>query len=82
VDGQELVGVDWSLLINRFSNDVHDSSERGWSDWDGDGVSSINDFLTSNETLSGIESNSSHVVASQVLGNLQNQSVLDSLHFE
>jgi hypothetical protein len=82
VDWQVLVSHDWSPLVNWLTDDVHDSSKGGWADWHGDGVSSVGDILTSDETLGGVQSNSSNVVASQVLGDFQNQSVLDSLHFE
>ena len=76
------VGDNWALLVDWLSNDVHNSSKGGWSDWNSDWVSSVDDLLTSDETLGGIESNCSNVVTSKMLGNFQNQSVLDSLYFE
>jgi hypothetical protein len=82
VDWQELVGVDWALLVDWLSNDVHNSSKGSWTNWDGDGVSSIIDFLSSNESFGRVKSNCSNVVSTQMLGNFQNQSVLDSLYLK
>lgn len=82
MDWQVLVSLDWTLLVNWVSNNVHNSSEGLWTDWHHNGVTSVPDFLSSDESLCGIQSDSSHVVATQMLSDFQNQFVLDSLHFE
>ena len=82
MDGQELGGFDGALLVDGFSNDVHDSSESLGADWHHDGVSSVGHTLSSNETFSRVQGDSSNVVSSKMLGNLENESVFGSLHLE
>ena len=79
MDWQELLGVNWTTLVNWLSNDIDDSSEGGWADWDLNWSTSVLDWLSSDKTLSGIQSNGTHVVASQMLGNLEDESVLGTL---
>jgi hypothetical protein len=79
MDWQKLSGIDWSPLIDGFSNDVDDSSESLGSNWNHDGVSSIVDLLASNKTFSRVKSDGSHIVSSQVLGDFKNKSVWYSL---
>ena len=82
MDGQVVLSSNWTLLVDGLSNNVHDSAEAGGTDWNGDGAASVGDLLSSNETFGRIQSDSSHIVASQMLGDFQNQFILDSLHFE
>jgi len=82
MDGEELVGVNGALLVDGLTNDVDDSSEGLGTDRHHDGVAGVVDLLASDESFSGVEGNRSHVVASQMLGDFQNQFVLDSLHFK
>ena len=82
MDWQVLSGGNWSLLVNWLTNDVHNSTEGSWADWHHDGVSSVGDLLSSNETLGGVQSNGPDVVATQMLGNFEYESVVDSLHLE
>ena len=79
VDRKHLSGVDWALLIDWLSNNVHNSSKSLWSDWNHNWRSSISDGLSSNETFSGIQSDSSDVVTTQMLGDLKNESVFSAL---
>lgn len=82
MDWEILISLDWTLLVNRFSNNIDNSSEGLWTNWHHDGVASVMNLLSSNETLSRVESDSSHIVATQMLSDFQNQFVLDPLHFE
>ena len=82
VDWEELGGFNWALLIDWLSNNIHNSTESLWSDWNHNWVSSISDILSSNETLSGIQSDGSDVVTTQVLGDLKNESVFDTLNLK
>jgi hypothetical protein len=82
MDWQVLSSDDWSLFINWLTNDVHNSTKGSWSNWHHDGVSSIIDLLSSDETLSRIQSDGSNVVSTQMLGDLENESVLNSLDFK
>ena len=79
MDWQILSGVNWSLLIDGFSNDVDNSSESLRSYWHHDWVADILNLLASDETFGGVHSNGSHVVASQMLGDLEDKSDWKSL---
>lgn len=52
VDGQELVGLDRSSLINGVTSDVQDTTESGGADGNGDGSTSVGSLGTTNKTLS------------------------------
>ena len=82
MDGESLVSADGAALIDGLTNDVDDSAERLGADGDSDGVASIHDRLSTHETLSGVESDRSHVVSTQVLGDLENETVTSALHLE
>lgn len=69
VDWELDLGVDWSSLVNGLSNDVHNSSQTFWSDWNHDWVSGILDGLSSNQTISSVHGNGSDSGISQVVGN-------------
>jgi len=79
MDGQVLCGHNRSSLIDRFSNDIHNSSERLGADGHHDGVACVADLLASDQTLGGVHSNRSHVVSTQVLGDFENESVVDTV---
>ena len=79
MDWQVLSGVNWSFLIDWFSNNVHNSTEGSWSNWNHDGVSSIVDLLTSNETFGRIQSDGSNGVSTQMLGDLEYKSDINIL---
>lgn len=55
-------GGDWSSLINRLANDVHDPAERLGSHRDSDGGTSIQNLLATHQTLSTVHSNSANSV--------------------
>lgn len=89
VDRELLDTLDRSSLVNGLSNDVHDSTARsvgvleervfygpksGGTDGNHDGVSSVDDLLTSDETIGTVHGNGSDSVLSQVLSDLENKS--------
>lgn len=76
VNGQELVGVDGTTLIDGLTNDIDDAAESLGTDGHLNGGSRVHDGLATHETLSGVESDGTHVVATQVLGDLKNETVL------
>ncbi len=78
MDGVFNFGVDGSSFIDGVADDVHDSAEGLWSDGDADGGTSVDDFLASDETLGGVHGDSSDSGVSQMLGDFEDQSVLDS----
>lgn len=47
VDGSVLVGVNWTFLVNRFANDIHDSSKGLMTDWHLDRRFGIKNWLSS-----------------------------------
>lgn len=51
VDGQELVGLDGSTLVDRVTSDVQDTSQGGGADGNCDGSASVGGLLSSGKTL-------------------------------
>lgn len=82
MDGSVFVSQDGTSFVNRFSNNINDSSEGFWADWNENGGAGIRDWLTTNETFSGVEGDGSDVVTTQMLGDFQNEPVWSSLYFE
>jgi hypothetical protein len=82
VDWSKFVGFDGTSFVDGFSNNINDSSESFWTDWNKNGVTRVCDGLSTNETFSGVEGDSSDVVSTQVLGDFQNEPVLSSLYLE
>ena len=82
MDGQILSGVNWSFFIDWLTNDIHNSTEGSWSYWHHNWVSGIGNLLSSDETFSRVQSNGSNVVSTQMLGDLENESVFDTLNLK
>ena len=82
MDGQEALSVDGATLVNGLTNDIDDSAEGAGADGNLNGVTSVDDWLAADETLSGVESDGAHVVATQVLGDLEDEAVLGALNLE
>ena len=73
VDGEELVALDGTTLVNRLANDVHDAAEGGLADRDLDGGTGVDDLLPTDETLGTVHGNGADRVLTQVGGNLKNE---------
>ena len=82
MDGSELVSLDGAALVNWLTNHVDNSAESLWADWHENGRTGVLDWLATHKTLGGVERNGSDVVATQVLGDLEHESVLDTLDFK
>jgi hypothetical protein len=82
VDWVFYFSVDGTSFIDWITNDVHDSAQSLRADWNTDWSTGIDDFLASDETLSGIHGNGSDSGVSQMLGHFENKSVFDSFDFE
>ena len=82
MDGSEFVSSNGPFFVNGLTNNIDDSSESFGSDGDLDRVASVEYSLSSNEALSGIERNSSHVASTEMLSHLENESVLSVLHLK
>jgi hypothetical protein len=73
VDGTVLVGVDRTSFVDGLADNINDSAKCLGTDWHHDGMSSVQNCLSSNQTLSGVQSYSAHVVATKMLGDFQNE---------
>jgi hypothetical protein len=82
VDGAVLVGVNGASFIDGLSNNINDSAKSLGTHRHHDGVTSVQDSLSTNETLSWVKSDRADVVATQVLGDFENEAVLGSLHLK
>lgn len=82
MDGSVHGCVDGSTFVNRFADNVDDSSQSAGSHRHHDGTVSVLDSLSSDKSLSGVQSDGSDVVSSQVLSHLEHESVLRSLYLE
>lgn len=82
MDWQFLVSTNGAALINRLTDNVDDSAESFGANRHHDGITSVLDGLSTDETLSGVESDGAHVVSTQVLGDLEDEAVLGALNFE
>jgi len=82
VDSLEGVSLDWASLVDWGTNDVDNSAEGGGTDWDHNWVTGVKNVLTSNDSLGGVHSNGSDGVLTQVLSDLEHQSVLSALNLE
>ena len=51
VNGSKLVALDGTTLVHGLTNDVHDTAEGTGTDGDLNGKTSVDDLLTTNETL-------------------------------
>ena len=82
VDREELLGVNGTTLVDGLTNDIDDAAKSLRADRHLNGGLSVHDGLTTHETLGGVEGDSAHVVATQVLGDLKNKTVLSVLHLK
>lgn len=82
MDGSEFVGVDGTFLVDGLSNNIDNSSQSLRADGHFNRIASVFHFLSTDETFGGVQGDSSHVGATQMLGNLKDESVLGSLDLE
>ena len=59
VNGGVEIGVDWTTFIDGFTNNVDDTTECSWTDWNLDWGTGINDILATDKSLCGVHSNGS-----------------------
>ena len=76
VDGQRLLALDRSALVDRFADHVHDAPERPGAHRDADHVPGVSGRLAPDETVGGIHGDAAHGVLAQVLGDLEHQVAL------
>lgn len=82
MDGAVLVRGDGTTLVDRLADNVNDSAESLGADGDQDGVAGVLDGLAADETFGGVEGDGAHVVATEMLGDLEHEAVLRALHFK
>jgi len=82
MDGKGLLVTDWTTLIDGLTNDIDDSAESLGTDGHLDGITGISDGLTTDETFSGVQSDGTDVVATQMLGDFENESVGSAFDLE
>lgn len=82
MNGKEALGVDGAAFVDGLTNHIDDSAEGAGADGNLNGVASVDDWLAADETLSGVKSDGAHVVATQVLGDLEDEAVLGAFNFE
>ena len=82
MDGCALGGVDGSSLVDGVTDDVHDSSEGLGADGDTNGGTGIDNFLSADESFGGVHGDGADSGVSEMLGDFEDESVLDALHFE
>ena len=82
MDRSVLVSFDGATLINGLTNDINDSSESLGADGHENGGASVVHGLATDETFSGVESDGSDVVTAEMLSDLEDESVLDTLNFK
>ena len=74
--------VNGPSFVDGITNNVHDSAQCLRTNWNTDGSTSVNDLLSSDKTFSGVHGDGSDPGVTKMLGNFQDQSVLDALNFE
>ena len=82
MDGSVLVGVNGATLVDGLTNDVDNAAESLGADGNQNGVAGVHDGLATDETLGGVQSDGTHVVTTEMLSDLEHESVLGTLNFE
>ena len=78
MDGSVHGCVNGTALINGVTDDIDNSSKGFRTDGDENGCTSVVDYLTSDETVCGVESDGSHVVTTEMLSDLEHETVLSA----
>ena len=78
----KLSSVDRTTLVDGLTDHINDSSKTFLTDRHHDRVASVFDCLASDETFSGVQSDGSDIVSTQVLGDFKDKSVLSTLNLE
>lgn len=82
MDGHHLFGGDGALVVDGLANDVHDAAESLGADGHHNGGAGVHDSLSSDETVSSVQGDGPDLGVSQVLGDLEHQSLVGVLHLE
>jgi hypothetical protein len=82
VDRAEFVGLDGTAFVDGLADDINNSAESLGADGHQNGGAGVEDGLSADQTFGGVEGDGTHVVASQMLGDLEDESVGDALDLE
>jgi len=82
MNGSVLVGQNGTTFVDGLTDDIDDSAESLGADGHQNGVASVGDGLSTNQTFGGVEGDGSDVVAAKMLGDFEDESVGDTLNFE
>ena len=82
MDGQVLGGGDGAALVDGLANHVDDSAQSFGAHRHLDGAARVTHRLAAHQTFGGVERNGAHVVATQVLGDLEHETVLRALDLQ
>ena len=72
VNGIVLLGFDGTSFVDGFTDNIHDTAQSFGTDRDLDGGSQVVDGLTTDQTISGVQSDGTHTGVSQMLSYFQN----------
>ena len=75
MNGFAQVGFDRATLIDRIADDVHDTTQRGGTNGNGDRLTKIGDGLSPDQTLGGVHGNGADGVFAKVLGDFEDQAI-------
>lgn len=82
MNGQSLGGSDRAALVDGLADHIDDSAEGLGAHRHLNGVAGVDDGLATHEALRRVERNRAHAVATQVLGDLEHESVLRALDLQ
>ena len=82
MDGESLLVTDGTTLVNWLTDDIDNTAEGLGTYRHLNGVASVLDRLTTNETFSRVKSDGSYVVATQMLSDFKDETVLGALNLE
>jgi peptide chain release factor 1 len=80
MDGGKLDTLDWATLVNGLTNDVHDTAESGGTNRDHDGVASINDLGTTDETFCTVHGNGADRVLTKMGSDFKDKTATAEIH--
>ena len=82
MDRKVLVGTDGTTLIDGLTDNIDNATEALLADGDHNGVAHVHDGLATDEAFSGVKSNGAHVIATQMLGDLEHKAVVAFLNLK
>ena len=82
MDGESLLVTDRTTFVNWLTDDIDNTAKGFGTNRHLNGVASVLDGLATDETFSGVKSDGSHVVATQMLSDFKDETMLGALNLE